>query len=120
MRKLTSNELMRNGMYATIAEADFGEFKAVGNVKQGFLFKDAEGKSVVVKVILKKDEVDYDEEAVERPTEQVEDEEDESTEEAVDSDESDDEDTDVEQVLADADQAEADALAEVDKENEEA
>lgn len=81
MRKLTANELMRNGMYAEIAEADFGEFKAVGNVKQGFLFKNDEGQSVVVKVILKKDEVDFEAEATERPTEQVKDESDESTDE---------------------------------------
>lgn len=80
MRKLTANELMRNGMYAEIADADFGEFKPVGNVKQGFLFKNDEGKSVVVKVILKKSEVDFEAEATERPTEQVEDEADESTE----------------------------------------
>lgn len=81
MRKLTANELMRNGMYAEIAEADFGEFKAVGNVKQGFLFKNDEGQSVVVKVILKKDEVDFEAEATERPTEQVKDESDESADE---------------------------------------
>lgn len=83
MRKLTANELMRNGMYAEIEKADFGEFKPVGNVKQGFLFKNDEGQSVVVKVILKKDEVDYEAEATERPTEQVEDESDESTDEEV-------------------------------------
>lgn len=74
MRKLTANELMRNGMYAEVAKADFGEFKPVGNVKQGFLFKNEAGESVVVKVIVKKDEVDYEAEATERPTENVEDE----------------------------------------------
>jgi hypothetical protein len=72
MRKLTANELMRNAMYAEVGEADFGDFKAVGNVKQGFLFKNDEGKSVIVKVIVKKSEVDFDVEATERPTENVE------------------------------------------------
>jgi len=84
MRKLTANELMRNGVYAKIGELEIDGFDAKGNVKQGFLFKDEEGNSMVIKVILKKDEVDYEEEATDRPTEQVKDEEEDTAEEAED------------------------------------
>ena len=71
MRKLTKNELKRNGLYGTIAQADFKDYDVIGHVKQGILMRGKVDKQdVVVKVILKKAQVDFTSEQIERPIEQ--------------------------------------------------
>jgi len=75
MRKLTSNELKRNRIYDTIANANFQDYEVVGHVKQGMLLEDSDGNHVTVKVILKKTPVDYESKKIERPTEQPKEEE---------------------------------------------
>jgi len=73
MRKLTANELKRNGLYETIAQAEFKDFLVKGHVKQGLLIEDKEnGDNIVIKVILKKEKVDFETEQIERLVEQVE------------------------------------------------
>ena len=75
MRKLTSNELKRNRIYDTIANANFQDYEVVGHVKQGMLLEDSDGNHVIVKAILKKTRVDYESKKIERPTEQPKEEE---------------------------------------------
>jgi len=70
MRKLTTNELKRNRLYDTIANANFQYYEVQGHVKQGMLLEDSGGNHVIVKAILKKERVDFEKEAIERPTEQ--------------------------------------------------
>jgi hypothetical protein len=72
MRKLTKNELKRNGLYETIAQADFEDYDVLGHVKQGILMRGKVDKEdVIVKVILKKAQVDFTSEQIERPIEQA-------------------------------------------------
>lgn len=74
-RKLTSTELKRNRLYATIESADFQDYEVIGHVKQGLLIRDKENDiDVVIKAIVKKSKVDFTKEQIERPTEQVKDE----------------------------------------------
>lgn len=73
MRKLTKNELKRNKIYDTIANVAFEDYEVIGNVKQGLLIRDKDGgQDVILKTILKKEKVDFDNEKLERPTENVE------------------------------------------------
>lgn len=81
MRKLTANELKRNRLYDTIANAEFENYNVKGHVKQGMLLEDKEdGSHIVVKAILKKSKVDFEKEQIERPTEQVKDEKEDTKE----------------------------------------
>lgn len=73
MRKLTKNELKRNKIYDTIANIEFEDYEVIGNVKQGLLIRDKDdGQDVVLKTILKKEKVNFDDEKLERPIENVE------------------------------------------------
>lgn len=82
MRKLTSTELKRNRLYATIADAQFNDYDVVGHVKQGLLIRDKENDvDVVIKAIVKKSKVDFTKEQVERPTEQPKEDKKEDTKE---------------------------------------
>jgi len=73
MRKLTKNELKRNGLYETIAQTDFEDYNAIGHVKQGILMRSKDDKEdVIIKVILKKTKVSFETNSIERPTVQVE------------------------------------------------
>lgn len=73
MRKLTKNELKRNKIYDTIANVEFEDYEVIGNVKQGLLIRDKDGgQDVILKTILKKEKVDFDNEKLDRPTENVE------------------------------------------------
>jgi hypothetical protein len=81
MRKLTSTELKRNRLYATIETAEFQDYEVIGHVKQGLLIRDKENDiDVVIKAIVKKSKVDFTKEQIERPTEQVKDEDDKDKE----------------------------------------
>jgi len=81
MRKLTSTELKRNRLYATIESAEFKDYEVIGHVKQGLLIRDKENDvDVVIKAIVKKSKVDFTKEQIERPTEQVKDEDDKDKE----------------------------------------
>lgn len=82
MRKLTSTELKRNRLYATIADTQFNDYDVVGHVKQGLLIRDKENDvDVVIKAIVKKSKVDFTKEQVERPTEQPKEDKEEDTKE---------------------------------------
>ena len=72
MKKMTKAELTRNAIYSTVASTEFDGYENIGNVKEGFLIRNAEsGEDAIVKIILKKTAVDYDTEQVERLTENV-------------------------------------------------
>lgn len=57
---------IRNKVYSNIEELNIENFKAIGNVKEGFLFRDENGTNMIIKVIIKKNEVNYEKEQVKR------------------------------------------------------
>jgi len=73
--KLTKTQLKRNKVYGKISEVEFEDYEVIGHVKQGLLLRDKDkGQDVVIKTIFKKSKVDYENEKLERPTEQPKDE----------------------------------------------
>ena len=89
MRKLTKNEIKRNKVYETIAQANFEDFIVKGHVKQGLLIENKDdGQNIVIKTIIKKAKVDFESEQIERPVEQAkEDKKEDKEKETVENDE---------------------------------